>query len=82
MALKDPITVEKGRVVPSNFHDYDIVRIDEMPVVEVHVVPSTVAPTGIGEPGTPPTAPALANALFALTGKRLRRLPIRPEDLR
>jgi isoquinoline 1-oxidoreductase beta subunit len=82
MALKDPITIEKGRVVQSNFHDYDILRLDEMPKVEVHVVPSTEAPTGIGEPGVPPTAPAVANAVFAATGKRLRRLPIRAGDLK
>jgi isoquinoline 1-oxidoreductase beta subunit len=69
-------------VQQSNFHDYRMLRIDEMPAVEVHVVPSDEKPTGVGEPGVPPVAPALANALFHLTGKRIRRLPIRAEDLR
>ena len=64
-----------------NFHQYEVLRIDEMPVVEVYVVPSQSNPGGIGEASTPTTAPAVANALFALTGKRVRRLPIRAEDL-
>ena len=59
-----------------------MLRIHEMPEVEVHIVPSTDKMGGVGEPGLPPVAPALANALFALTGKRVRRLPIREEDLR
>ena len=62
----------------SNFHDYPMLRIDEMPAVEVHIVPSTEKPGGVGEPGVPPVAPAVANAVFAATGKRLRRLPLRP----
>lgn len=78
--LESAITIDRGRVVQSNFHDYAMLRIDRMPVVEVHTVASAAAPTGIGEPGLPPIAPAVANALFALTGKRVRRLPIRPED--
>ncbi len=81
-ALKDEITIEKGRVAQSNFHDYQILRIGEMPKVEVHIVPSTDSLGGIGEPGLPPVAPALCNAIFALTGKRIRKLPIRPEDLK
>jgi isoquinoline 1-oxidoreductase beta subunit len=81
-ALKGEITIEKGRVQQSNFHDYEMLRINEMPVSEVHIVPSTEAPTGTGEPGLPPIAPAVANAIFAATGKRVRRLPIRAEDLR
>lgn len=76
-ALHGEITIEGGRVVQSNFHDYPMLRINEMPVIEVHLVPSTEAPTGIGEPGTPPIAPAVANALHALTGQRVRSLPIR-----
>jgi len=76
-ALHGELTIEKGRVQQSNFHDYPVLRMDEMPEVSVHIVESQEAPTGIGEPGVPPIAPAVANALFALTGKRIRRLPIR-----
>ena len=65
----------------SNFHDYRLLRIHEMPRVDVHVLPSDEPPTGVGEPGVPPIAPALGNALFRLTGKRIRRLPLRAEDL-
>ena len=75
-ALKGAITIENGRVTQSNFHDYQMLRIAEMPVVEVHIVPSSEAPGGVGEPGTPPIAPAVCNAIFAATGKRIRRLPI------
>src|SRR2546425_120697 len=75
-ALKGAITIENGRVTQSNFHDYPMLRIAEMPVVEVHIVPSNEAPGGVGEPGTPPIAPAVCNAIFAATGKRIRRLPI------
>jgi isoquinoline 1-oxidoreductase beta subunit len=71
------ITIDKGRVAQSNFHDFPLLRMREMPVVEVHLVPSTEAPTGIGEPGTPPIAAAIANAVFTLTGTRLRSLPMR-----
>jgi len=74
-ALFSEITLDKGRVVQSNFHDYRSLRIDDMPKVEVHIVPSTEAPTGVGEPGVPVVAPATANAFFHLTGQRLRRLP-------
>jgi len=80
-ALKSAITVKDGHVEQGNFDDYAMLRIDEMPVVEVHLVPSDAPPTGTGEPGLPPIAPAVANAIFAATGKRLRRLPIRAEDL-
>jgi isoquinoline 1-oxidoreductase beta subunit len=75
-ALRGEITVSKGAVVQGNFDDYEPLRMNEMPAVEVHVVPSREAPGGLGEPGLPPIAPAVANALFALTGKRVRRLPI------
>ena len=81
-ALKEGITVEDGRVQQSNFHDYPILRFDEMPAIEVYIVSSAADPSGIGEMGGPPIAPAVANAVFAATGKRIRRLPIRPEDLR
>jgi isoquinoline 1-oxidoreductase subunit beta len=74
-ALYSEITLDKGKVVQSNFHDYRTLRIDDMPKVEVHIVPSAEKPTGVGEPGVPPIAPAVANAFFQLTGQRLRRLP-------
>jgi isoquinoline 1-oxidoreductase subunit beta len=80
-ALHDAITINGGRVVQSNFNDYAMPRINETPKIEVHIVPSTEDPTGIGEPGLPVIAPAVCNAAFAATGKRLRRLPIRREDL-
>jgi len=74
-ALYGAITLKEGRVEQSNFNDYPLLRIHEMPQVEVHIVPSVANPTGVGEPGVPPIAPAVANALFAATGKRLRKLP-------
>jgi isoquinoline 1-oxidoreductase beta subunit len=60
----------------SNFNDYPVLRMNEMPVVEVHLVKSAENPGGVGEPGTPPIAPAVANAIFALTGQRHRKLPL------
>jgi isoquinoline 1-oxidoreductase beta subunit len=81
-ALYGEITFENGRVKQRNFHDYPILRMHEMPVVEAHIVPSTERMGGVGEPGVPPVAPALANAIFGLTGKRIRRLPIRADDLK
>ncbi len=75
-ALKGRISLTKGRVTQSNFHDYKLLTMREMPVIEVHIVPSTMEPGGVGEPGTPPIAPAVANAVFAATGKRIRKLPI------
>jgi isoquinoline 1-oxidoreductase beta subunit len=76
-ALHSELTLERGRVVESNFHDYQVLRLHEMPRVEVHIVDSRERPGGVGEPGLPPIAPAVANAVFALTGQRLRRLPLR-----
>lgn len=76
-ALKGAITLDRGRVVQSNFHDYPVLQMGEMPVIESHLVPSGDAPGGVGEPATPPIAPAVANALAALTGVRHRRLPLR-----
>ena len=76
-ALHGAITIKDGAVEQSNFHDYPILRINEMPAVDVHIVPSTAAPTGVGEPGTPVIAPAVANALAAATGKRVRTLPMK-----
>ncbi|MGE3525474.1 MAG: molybdopterin cofactor-binding domain-containing protein [Gemmatimonadales bacterium] len=75
-ALYGQITIENGGAKQSNFDNYLMLRIDEMPVVEVHILPSTEPPGGVGEPGTPPIAPAVANALFQVTGQRIRKLPI------
>jgi len=80
-AMKGAITLEKGRVQQANFNNYEVTRIDEMPRIEIHIVPSTEAPGGMGEASTPGTAPALANAIFRATGKRIRSLPIRSTDL-
>ena len=74
-ALFGEITLKDGRVQQSNFHDYRVLRIPDMPRIEVHLVPGGEKPTGVGEPATPPIAPAVANALFALNGKRVRKLP-------
>jgi isoquinoline 1-oxidoreductase beta subunit len=76
-ALKGGITIDKGRVQQGNFHNYDVLRIDEMPHVEVHIVASTAPSGGIGEASTPGIAPAVTNAIFAATGQRIRTLPIR-----
>ena len=76
-ALYGEITLREGQVEQSNFTDYPVLRINEMPHIEVHIVPSAEPPTGVGEPGTPLVAPAVANALFAATGQRLRQLPLR-----
>lgn len=80
-ALKAQITLENGRVQQSNFADCPILTMPEMPAVETYFVENTQSPTGIGEMGVPPVAPALANAVFAATGKRVRHIPIRAEDL-
>ena len=80
--LKHALTVVDGTVQESNFHDYAIVRMDEMPPVEFYAVPSDEPPTGIGEPPVPPLPPAVTNAIFAATGKRIRRLPVDPKALR
>jgi isoquinoline 1-oxidoreductase beta subunit len=80
-ALKTEITLKDGRVQQTNFHDYQMLRMFESPEIEVFIVPSDENPTGVGEPGVPPVAPALTNAIFAVTGKRIRRLPIRSSDL-
>ncbi len=80
-ALKAETTIKNGRVQQSNFHDYPILRMDEMPVVEVYIVPGNGSPSGIGEMGVPPVAPAIANAVYAATGKRIRHIPIKPQDL-
>ncbi|MGZ6239207.1 MAG: molybdopterin cofactor-binding domain-containing protein [Syntrophales bacterium] len=79
-ALHGAITFKKGRVEQSNFHNYPMLRISEMPEVEVHIMPSREPPGGVGEPGVPPIAPAVANAVFAATGKRVRTLPLQPQE--
>ncbi|HEY6928845.1 MAG TPA: xanthine dehydrogenase family protein molybdopterin-binding subunit [Thermoanaerobaculia bacterium] len=76
-ALYGELTFKDGRVQQANFNDYPMVRINEMPAIEVHIVPSKEKSGGVGEPGTPPIAPAVANAVFAATQKRLRNLPLR-----
>ena len=76
-ALHSALHFKDGRVQESNYHDYRVLRMNEMPLVEVHIVPSTEKPGGIGEVGVPPIAPAVANAVAALTGQRLRELPLR-----
>jgi isoquinoline 1-oxidoreductase beta subunit len=79
--LRGEITIDRGRVQQTNFNNYEPLRIDEMPVIETYIVPSTNPPGGIGEASTPGIAPAVTNAIFSATGKRIRRLPIKPEDL-
>ncbi|MGV3682419.1 MAG: molybdopterin cofactor-binding domain-containing protein [Acidovorax sp.] len=76
-ALHGEITVDKGQVQQANFHDYPLLRMADCPRIEVRIIPSTEPPEGVGEPGVPPIAPAVANALFALNGQRLRSLPLR-----
>lgn len=77
-ALRGEITVKDGAIVQGNFDAYEPLRMSEMPRVEVHIVASTAEPGGMGEPALPPVAPAVANAVFAATGERLRALPLRP----
>jgi isoquinoline 1-oxidoreductase beta subunit len=79
--LKGSITIDRGRVRESNFNQHDMMRMDEAPVVEVHLVPSTERPTGAGEATNPTIVPAVVNAIFAATGKRIRSLPVKPTDL-
>jgi isoquinoline 1-oxidoreductase subunit beta len=80
-ALWGNVTLERGRVEQSNFNDYRVLRMNEMPKVEVHIVPSAEAPTGVGEPGVAPIGPALANAIFSATGKRVGVLPLAKSGL-
>jgi isoquinoline 1-oxidoreductase subunit beta len=80
-ALYGEITIKDGKVIQKNFTDHKVLRMNEMPKVEVHIVPSTADHGGVGEPGTPPIAPAVVNAIFAATGKRIRSLPIKPQDI-
>ena len=80
-ALRGEITLDRGRVQQTNFNNYEPLRLDEMPVIETHLVTSTNPPGGIGEASTPAIAPAIGNAIFTATGKRIRKLPIKAEDL-
>ena len=80
-ALKGEITIQNGRVTQRHFNDYQMIRHPEMPRIEVHIVPSTAEPGGIGEPSTALAAGSLVNAIYAATGKRVYRLPIKPETL-
>jgi isoquinoline 1-oxidoreductase beta subunit len=79
--LKSHISIQNGRVEQSNFDDFPLLRFDEMPQIETFILPSEEQPGGIGEPGVPPIAPAVVNALYAATGARFRRLPILPKDI-
>ena len=81
-ALKAETILKDGRVQQSNFNDYPLLQMNEMPLVEVYIVESDDPPKGIGEMGVPPIAPAIANAVYSATGKRVRHIPIRPEDLK
>ena len=81
-ALRNKISFDKGVVEQANFDTYEPLRMSDMPKIEVHIVPSTETPTGVGEPGVPPVAPAVSNAIFAATGKRLRSLPFDFDSLR
>ena len=80
-ALYGQITFKDGEVEQGNFDDYPVLRMAEAPTIEVHIVPSREKPGGVGEPGTPTAAPAVVNAIFAATGKRVRNLPISLTDL-
>jgi isoquinoline 1-oxidoreductase subunit beta len=80
--LYGKITLDKGRVEQTNFHTYPMLRIAETPVIETHILDSGQPPGGLGEPGVPTVAPAVCNAIFAVTGKRIRRLPIQREELK
>jgi isoquinoline 1-oxidoreductase beta subunit len=81
-ALFGEITIKNGRVEQSNFDGYRMLRMNEVPLIEVHLVKSTEAPGGVGEPGTSAVMPAVANAIFAATGKRIQKLPIDSAQLR
>ena len=81
-ALYSNITIKQGRIEQSNFSDYLVARTDITPETHVHLVESSAPPGGVGEPGVPPIAPAICNAIFAATGKRIRALPIDPAQLK
>jgi len=82
LALMGEITAKNGRIEQSNYHNYPVARINEAPrAVHVHLIQNDAPPAGVGEPGVPPIAPALCNAVFAATGKRIRELPIKKTKL-
>ena len=78
--LKSRLTLDKGRIVEGNFDSYEVLRLDEMPTVEVHIVPSEAKASGVGEPGVPPIGPAVANAFYQATKRRIRALPFKPSQ--
>src|SRR6185369_3829620 len=82
IAMMGEITASGGQIQQSNFHDYPVARIQESPMeTHIHIIPSEAPPAGVGEPGVPPISPAICNAIFAATGKRIRELPIRKTKL-
>ena len=81
-AMAQKITMEDGRIEQSNLHDYTVLRLPQAPQVDVHFIQSDYPPTGLGEPALPPLAPAVANAIFAATGQRLRKMPFAEEGFR
>ena len=81
LALYGEITAKQGAIEQSNYHDYPVMRIGAAPEAHVHIVESQALPGGVGEPGQPPVAPALCNAIYAATGKRIRELPVSKHNL-
>jgi isoquinoline 1-oxidoreductase beta subunit len=82
IAMMGEITAKNGQIQQSNFHDYPVARMNESPLeTHIHIIPSNEPPAGVGEPGVPPIAPAICNAIFAATGKRIRDLPIKKHSL-
>ena len=74
--MKSKITIKNGRVAQNNFDDFEVIRMNEAPKIHIYLIESDAQPKGVGEPGLPPIAPAVVNAIFAATGKRIRELPV------